>query len=366
VQAVKDDDLWFSKTFEAAWPSKVKVKDHLKQTEFILLWGEISASSELGQVFLRSFDTDNSCLRDDSFFEFLCHRLPGLRGSSLFFVMSSDDKSLRSFSATLSFEERNSAILAFRGLARAFARFPDLYPPVSIILQEEVDRIPESIQDKFTKRKEGFDAERASLALKYARGAKKLEPGWTRDILGPFDDWEDILPPNFRPWIYPLISPRHQGEYPRDGMPRWLTEAPSWLMTHYSFSPDNFDVALGYASRVLAAADPSQLEESRVCVQKLREHYAYASSSVLSGLSVKLGLPLPPNHGLRQLLFFVAVHASRELLLELLLSMDEFHRLESLAYSPTRGTYDIVLADRDSSLGYWDFVEKKMEDFVRE
>jgi hypothetical protein len=45
-------------------------------------------------------------------------------------------------------------------------------------------------------------------------------------------------------------------------------------------------------------------------------------------------------------------------------AMDEFHRAELLSYSPSRGTYDVILADRDSSMGYWDFVECDMDKFV--
>jgi hypothetical protein len=73
---------------------------------------------------------------------------------------------------------------------------------------------------------------------------------------------------------------------------------------------------------------------------------------------------LPPLHGLRQLLSFLATHTSRVLLLELLLAMDEFHQVELFSYSSNRGTYKIILADRDNSLGYWDFVEQKMDDFI--
>ena len=364
VQAVKNDDMWFSKTFEAAWPSKVKGKPDPESPGFLLQWGEVSLSSEIGRLFLRSFDTANCCLRDDDFFEFLCHRFPGLWGASLYFLTDSNDKSLRSFSVTLGFEERHSAIVVFRGLARAFSRFPDSYPPITIIAREEVDRIPEGIREKLEKRKKVFDTEREGLALRYTKGARKLEIGWTRRMLGEFENWVDLLPSNFRPWIHSDQSQRAQGEYPRDGMPRWLTEAPSWPMTRYSFSPDEFDVALGYASRVLAAADPSQTNESQICVRTIREHYAYTSTSVPAGLSVKLSLPLPPLHGLRQLLLFLATHASRVLLLEPLLATDEFHRVELFSYSYSRGTYEIILADRDNSLGYWDFVERKMDDFI--
>jgi hypothetical protein len=69
-------------------------------------------------------------------------------------------------------------------------------------------------------------------------------------------------------------------------------------------------------------------------------------------------------HALRQLLFFVAAHVSSILLLNPYRTVDKFHRCELLSYSPSRGTYDIIIADRDNSLGYWDFVEHKMEDAV--
>jgi hypothetical protein len=147
-------------------------------------------------------------------------------------------------------------------------------------------------------------------------------------------------------------------------MPRWLTEAPSWPMTRYLFSPDKFNIALGYTSRVLAVADPSQTDESQICVRTIRKHYTYASTSVPAGLSVKLSLLLPPLHRLRQLLLFLATHTSRVLLLEPLLATDKFHRVELFSYSSNRGTYKIILADRDNSLGYWDFVERKMDDFI--
>jgi hypothetical protein len=73
--------------------------------------------------------------------------------------MGLDDKLLQSFSVTLSFGECNLAVVAFRGLARAFTQFPNQYPPVSIILQKEVSCIPEEIQERFEKRKKKFDAE---------------------------------------------------------------------------------------------------------------------------------------------------------------------------------------------------------------
>jgi hypothetical protein len=44
--------------------------------------------------------------------------------------------------------------------------------------------------------------------------------------------------------------------------------------------------------------------------------------------------------------------------------MDKFHWVELFSYSSNRGTYEIILADRDNSLGYWDFVEQKMDDFI--
>jgi hypothetical protein len=107
-----------------------------------------------------------------------------------------------------------------------------------------------------------------------------------RRVLGPFEDWAEILPPNFQPWMHTDSSHPQQGAYPRDGMPRWLAEAPSWPMTHYSFSPDEFDSALGYAIRVMASSKANLLDDAQLCVQMIREHYAYASSAISSGLSV--------------------------------------------------------------------------------
>jgi hypothetical protein len=309
VKAAKNDDVWFSKMFEVAWPSKAKGKPDSESPGFLLQWGEVSLSSEIGRLFLKSFNTVNCCLRDDDFFEFLCLQFPGLWGASLYFLTDSNDKSLRSFSVTLSFEERHSAIVVFRGLARAFTRFPDSYPPVTIIAREEVDRIPEGIREKQKKQKKVFDTERESLSLKYTKGARKLEISWTRRMLGKFKNWADLLPSNFCPWIHSNQSERAQGEYPQDGMPCWLTEAPSWPMTRYLFSPDEFNVALGYTSRVLAA-DPSQTDESQICVRTIHKHYAYTLTSVPTGLSVKLSLPLPPLHGLQQLLSFLATHTT--------------------------------------------------------
>jgi hypothetical protein len=129
-------------------------------------------------------------------------------------------------------------------------------------------------------------------------------------------------------------------------------------MTCYSFSLEDFDSAIGYACHILASADPSQTEESQCCVQKICEHYAYTLSAVPAGLSVKLALLLPPNHRLCQLLFFITVHALHILLLSLVLAMDEFHCSELLSYSPSHGTYNVILANQDNSLGYWDFVER--------
>jgi len=38
--------------------------------------------------------------------------------------------------------------------------------------------------------------------------------------------------------------------------------------------------------------------------------------------------------------------------------------MELLSFSPSRGTYNVILANQDSSMGYWDFVECDMDKFV--
>jgi hypothetical protein len=172
---VKDDDGWLSQTLEKVWPPKRRGKPEAEPTEFLLQWGEIPVLSEIGKVLLQSFDTTSSCLRNDDFDEWLCHKLPGLKGASLYFVTGPDRRSLQPFSATLSFEDCNSAVVTFCGLVRAFTRFPDEYPPVAIVLQEEVDHIPAVVRDKLSKLKEKCNLEWESLALKYTRGAKRLE-----------------------------------------------------------------------------------------------------------------------------------------------------------------------------------------------
>jgi hypothetical protein len=45
VQVAKNDDVWFSKTFEVARPSKAKGKPDLESPGFLLQWGEVSLSS---------------------------------------------------------------------------------------------------------------------------------------------------------------------------------------------------------------------------------------------------------------------------------------------------------------------------------
>jgi hypothetical protein len=92
IKAAKNNNVWFSKTFEVAWPSKAKGKPDLESPGFLLQWGEVLLSSEIGRLFLRSFNTANCCLRDNNFFEFLCLRFPGLWGASLYFLMDSNDE----------------------------------------------------------------------------------------------------------------------------------------------------------------------------------------------------------------------------------------------------------------------------------